>query len=242
MSDELLFRFSINQLPEGKAVTAHEVEQELLEKIAASGGMCIDSLWNLAILYQRTGHLDQAIYCMQCVLHLTGDVETLGAIYLSLGQLEESRSDYASAAQCYREALALEPCSTPTWYLIHNNLGFSLNQLGDFAAAVPVLQHALKIDPNRPNAYKNLALSQVGLGNLQEAVELFIAATQANATDARSLNHLLALVDEHPTLLKEIPTLCERIEACHRAVQVASEHQPNFNAHWEKLRSEQKPD
>ena len=205
MPDELRFQFSIQQLPDGKAVTAYEVEHSLLDKIAASGGTCTDALWNLAILYQRTGHLEQATYCMQCVLQLTDDTETLGAIYLTLGQLEESRRDYTSAAQRYREALLLEPCSTPTWYLIHNNLGFSLNQLGDFAAAVPVLQHALKIDPTRPNAYKNLGLSHAGLGNFPEAVELFIAATQSNATDERSLNHLLALSSSSLARLSATP-------------------------------------
>lgn len=38
-----------------------------------------------------------------------------------------------AAVRYYKEALALEPTHTFAWYSINNNLGFSLNTLGQFA-------------------------------------------------------------------------------------------------------------
>jgi len=240
MGDELQFRFTIQRLPEGEALTGSEIEQKLREKLAASGGTCTTSLWSLAVLYQKTGHLDEATRCIQRFIELAGDAEKVGSGYLALGQLEEGRRDFAAAAKRYREALALEPCSQQTWYLIHNNLGYSLNQLGEYTAAIPYLQRAVEIDPTRANAYKNLGLAHQALGNLEKAAELFITATQVNAADPRSLNHLVALMEANPALEVDIPDLRERLEICKKAVEVARQHQPNFDAHWAKLRSEQK--
>lgn len=60
------------------------------------------------------------------------------------------------------------------------------------------LERAIGIDSNRPNALKNLALSNQALGNLNRAAELFISATQANASDSRSLYHLKELLGNQP--------------------------------------------
>jgi tetratricopeptide (TPR) repeat protein len=241
MEEEIQFRFSIHGLPQGKALTGSEIEQNLLEKLDGSHGTCVEALGDLAWLYQRSGHLDQASGCIQKIIELTEDAEELGSAYLRLGQLEESRGDFVAAARRYREALALEPCSTPTWYFIHNNLGYSLNQIGEHDSAVPYFERALQIDPARPNAYKNLGLAHQALGDLQKAADMFIAATQADASDSRSLGHLTALLEANPVLEVDAPDLRERVDACRKAVEVARAQQPDVRAHWAKLRSEQQP-
>ena len=240
MDEGIPFRFSIQGLPDGKALTGQEIEKELLKSLEASHGTSLDSLWGLAVLYQQTGNLDQASGCMRRYIELIKDVEKLGASYLALGQLEESRRDFVAAAKFYLEALTLEPCSDHTWYFIHNNLGYSLNQTGQYAAATSYLQRAVEIDHTRPNAYKNLGLAHQGLGNLAEAAEFFIAATQANAADSRSLDHLTALLEANPALEVDVPNLRERVEACRRAAELAKGQQPDFVAHWTKLRARQK--
>jgi tetratricopeptide (TPR) repeat protein len=241
MGEELQFRFTVQGLPEGEALTLLEIEKKLRDKLAAAGGACAQSLWSLAGLYQKTGHLDEATRCMQRVIELADDPEKVGSAYLALGQLEESRGDFAAAVKRYREALALEPCVKHTWYLIHNNLGYSLNQLGAYAEAIPYLQRAVEIDPARANAYKNLGLAHQALGNLERAAELFITATQVNAADSRSLNHLIALIDANPALEVDMPGLRGRVEMCQKAVEVAKAHQPDWTAHWAKLRAGQRP-
>ena len=240
MSNQLPFRFSIQGLPEGEALTGSEAEERLFEKLEAAGGKCLESLWSLASLYSRSGHQDQAAGCMHRIIELTDDAERHGSCCLALGQLAEQRGDYADAVTQYREAFAMEPASRDTWYFIHNNLGYSLNQVSDHQAAMPYLRAALEIDPERPNAYKNLGLSLQALGDLEGAAELFIAATQVNASDARSLGHLESLVDQHPSLLVDVPDLRDRLEACRQAVEVARSQQPDLDAYWDDVRRRQK--
>ncbi|MCW0218068.1 MAG: tetratricopeptide repeat protein [Prosthecobacter sp.] len=241
MPDEIQFRFSIQGLPDGEALTGLEIEQKFLETLDLKEGKCSDTLWGLAVLYQQTGHLDQAIGCIQRVIDLSDDPEKIGSGYLALGQLEESRGDYTAAIKQYGKALSLEPCSQETWYFIHNNLGYSLNQLNKHDSAVPYLERALEIDPARPNAYKNLGLAQEALGELAKAAELFILATRVDAADSRSLNHLLAMMESNPALEVDIPDLRTRVEACQMAVEAAKSQQPDFKAHWASLREKQRP-
>jgi len=241
MVDEIQFRFSIQGLPSGEALTGSEIEQKLLEALDEKEGNCPDMLWNLAVLYQQTGHFDQASGCIERVIELSDDPEKIGSGFLALGQLEEARGDYAAAGKRYGDALALEPCSSQTWYFIHNNLGYSLNQLGKHSSAVPYLERALEIDPARPNAFKNLGLAHEALGEPVKAAELFIAATQVDAADSRSLDHLLAVMEANPVLEVDMPDLRERVEACQKAVETARVQKPDFDAHWARLRKEQRP-
>lgn len=239
MSEEMEFRFSIHALPEGDILTASEVEKHLLEALEAADGKCVDSLWNLAVLYSQSGKYDQAADRLQRFMELTDDPERLGLCHLTLGQFEEKKGDFHAAVKRYRRAVAVEPCSSRTSYFIHNNLGYSLNQIGEHESAVPHLKTALRIDPGRPNAYKNLALSFSALGEFEEAAELLITATQANAADPRALRHLESLVETHPSLLVKMPNLRDRLEACRKAVDVARSQQPDLRSHWEKARRAQ---
>lgn len=99
-----------------------------------------------------------------------------------------------------------------------------MNQVKDDSSAIRYLQKALEIDADRPNAYKNLGLAYEALGDPETAAELFIIATQVNATDSRSLQHLISLVNAHPALEVDIPDLRERIKVCEKAVEVAPDN------------------
>jgi tetratricopeptide (TPR) repeat protein len=167
------------------------------------------------------------------------DPEHKGAAMLALGQYAERIGDFSTAVRHYRTAVSLEPCSTFLWYFIHNNLGYSLIQVGEHEQAVACLRTALKIDPSHSNAYKNLALALQALGELQEAAMLFVAATQVNASDGRSLRHLEELVESHPELLVDVPELGEQLEACRKAVQTAHSLQPDVQAYWQQMRESQ---
>jgi len=241
MPEEFQFRFSFQKLPPpgAEALTDSVAEQFLLKKLDARGGTCLDSVWSLASWYQRVGDFDKASGYIQRFMELTDDPEKLGAGHLALGSLEEGKGDYAAAAQRYRAALAMEPCSTVTWYFIHNNLGYSLNQIKEYSSAIPYLRTAVEIDPGRPNAYKNLGLAYEALGDLKQAAALFITATQVNSADSRSLKHLISLVEANPALEVDIPNLRERIEACEKAVEVARQHKPDWDKYWDQLKADQ---
>jgi len=233
---DLEFRFTIEGLPDGKALTTEELEQLILAKLEDSAGTSKQALWDLACLYSQTGRNDRALDCIHRLIAFADDVEQRAACVLAMGQLQEQVGDYAEAARFYRIAFDLTPASTTTWYWIHNNLGYSLNQLGRHEDAEIYLRSAIEIDPSRPNAFKNLALSLAGQQQHAAAAEYFVRATQANAADPRSLNHLEELIAAQPELLVAVPDLQEKLEACRVAVHKATAAQPDFNAHWRRLR------
>jgi len=238
--DDLRFHFTVSDLSEGEALTFDEMEQRFIAQAGADDRTeRRKALWNLAIIYSKSERHEEAIQRVEQLLKENDDVEERASCYLALGQLMEGLQDYAAARDYYKKAVLHEPCDKQTWYLIHNNLGYCLNQLGEHDDAVPLLRWALEIDPNRPNAYKNLGMAYEALAQRHEAANMYVAATQVQALDGRSLKLLEAMVETHPELLVDLPDLQKQIESCRDAVRIAAEHQPDFRAHWDSLRQEQ---
>jgi tetratricopeptide (TPR) repeat protein len=211
--------------------TSAETEKRLLAQLQDSGGRDVRVLWDLGVFYSQAGCHDQATACIQRVVELIEDPEKQAACFLALGQIEEQKRDYRSAATRYRSGIGLEPRDQRTAYFLRNNLGFCLNEMQEHEAAVPHLEQALEIDPARSNAYKNLALSHQGTGNRRRAAELFIAATRSNAADPRSLHHLESLVEANPYLLVDVPGLQQDIEGCRFAVEEVMRRVPGLRGH-----------
>jgi tetratricopeptide (TPR) repeat protein len=105
------------------------------------------------------------------------------------------------------------------WYFINNNLGFSLNTLGQFAQGEIYCRKAIEVNASRPNAHKNLGIALAGQGEHREAARSFVAATQANAADARAFRLLQDLLRQHPELEYEFEAVAE---SCQKAVEVAA--------------------
>jgi len=211
--------------------TSSETEKRLLSALVESGGRDVRVLWGLGVFYSQAGHYDQATACIQRVIELIEDPEQQAACFLALGQVQEQKGDYRAAAMRYQSGIALEPRDRSTAYFLRNNLGFCLNEMREHEAAVPHLEQALEIDPARSNAYKNLALSHQGTGNLRRAAELFIAATRSNAADPRSLHHLESLIEANPDLLVDVPGLQQDLEGCRCAVEEVMRRVPGLRGH-----------
>ena len=135
-----------------------------------------------------------------------------------------------------REALTFEPVHTPTWYFIHNNLGFSLNMLEKFEEGEKLCRAAIEIDGRRPNGFKNLGIALRGQGRFAEAAECFVQATQADASDPRSVKLLEELLEQQPELGFDFDS---QLEYCRKAVEVARQQcamlpQPQIQRGWRK--------
>ena len=199
-------------------ITAERLETAWLRELAASNGTSKQALWGLARLYGETGRRDDALACVERLARLSTRPDEVASCHLAQGQLSEQAYDYKSAVRHYRAGLALGQQQAPTWYWIHNNLGYSLVQLGQYHEAAAYLHVAVAVDPTRPNAFKNLGLAMLGINENVRAAEWFVIANRANPGDRRSLMHLERLVASHPELTAQIPTLQGELDACRRGL------------------------
>src|SRR4029077_6303471 len=92
------------------------------------------------------------------------------------------------------------PAATTVWYFIHNNLGYSYNQVGQFEEGERCCRSAIQINPCRPNGHKNLGIALAALGKYRDAAMSYITGTFHHAGDARSFKLLKELIQEHPEL------------------------------------------
>jgi len=235
------FAFTIQRLRDGVPLTGEEIERVLLDEVEESNGTSREAIWSLAVLYSRTDRQHQAAECIGRLRAMAVSDEEHARCQLAMGQLQEQLEDFAAAAHFYAGGLELSPGPGDTLYWLNNNLGYSLIQLGRSSEALAGLEAAIAIDGARPNAHKNLGLANEQLGKYALAAECFVKATQANASDPRSLSHLETLIAAHPELLADFPGLPETLAECRRAVAFATAQQPDMRAHWQELRDQRNP-
>lgn len=230
------FRFTVSRLRDGIPMAVGEIERLLREEIEEATGSSKQALWDLAVLYSRTGRQMLAADCIIRLDAIASDDEERARCGLAIGQLQEQLGDFEAAAHHYSATLKFESVSPDIRYWLLNNLGYSLLQLSRPDDAIPYLEIAVATDRDRPNAHKNLGLAHARLGAYARAVACYVSATQANATDPRSLRHLEELIDAHPELLTEIPDVRRQLAACRDAVKFAASQQPDIEAHWKRMR------
>lgn len=213
-------------LPPGSvALTKEEAETQLLAEVkkAAEAGNPIQAMWDLANFYKSTRQVQKAEAAVRELLIKVPDLENRAYLILSLGQLAEMNKDFDLAVRFYLEGVSMEPCGEFSWYYLHNNLGYSVNQLGRFREGELYCRRAIGITDKPQNAHKNLGLALQGQGRYAEAARCFVAATQANASDGRSVKHLEELILQHPELELEFGHLLEKcksaVEGVRREIQ-----------------------
>jgi tetratricopeptide (TPR) repeat protein len=205
-------------------VTADEAERIIRGKVAdqpPGSREHREALWELMRFLGVTGRPAEGLAILDGLLAGTADLEERAGIILAIGQLLERMGDYASALAAYSRGVALEPIGPSVSYLLHNNLGYCLNQLGRHAEAERWCRAAIEIDPLRHNAHKNLGLACQGQGRYGEAARSLIQAVRCEAGDPRALEHLQELAEAHPETVEEIPDLHEQLKACAAAVAAA---------------------
>ena len=100
-------------------------------------------------------------------------------IHVTMALLRRLQNRLAESRIEWERAIALDP-NNPVAY---GQLGVTLIYLGDPAAAIPLEQKRLRLNPNDPNialAYWSLGLAHLLLGHLDEAIELLSKARAAN--------------------------------------------------------------
>jgi tetratricopeptide (TPR) repeat protein len=223
MTEEFTFSFTLPEQAPGKSLSREKAETLLLEKLRTAGEGRETALWEIARFYSVVGPPEKALPYLRELGEHTGDPEKLAACYLAMGQLMEKTRDFLLATRFYRQAFTLEPSDSQNWYFINNNLGFCLNILGQYREAEAYCRAAIEIDPDRPNAYKNLGLSLQGQERYVQAAAAFVQAVQANASDPRALAHLEALFAEHREIAGGFEDFEGLLRCSRDAVRVAQE-------------------
>jgi tetratricopeptide (TPR) repeat protein len=223
MDDKWPFKFRQRPPIEGKPVTLEEAEEFLLAKLN-------DPAWNphhakleLVIFYGSTNRVTDAMRHADEYLAESTDLEEKAGMYFYQGQLMEHIRDWESAIRFYSKALEFRSQDEINRYFIHNNIGFSLNQLKRYSEAEKYLREAIALDPSRANAFKNLGLSLEGQSRFGDAARSFMAAVQADASDPRALKHLEELAERHTELYVDIPDLSHQITRCREVVEYVAE-------------------
>jgi tetratricopeptide (TPR) repeat protein len=183
----------------------------------------------LVVLYSLCGQQVRAMQHLRRLLEETADPAEQADYLLGLGQLMEQGGDYAGASVFYREGLALasRQAGAPgllhqnPHYLLHNNLGYCLNQSGQCVEAEEHCRAAIGIDPELHNAHKNLGVALEGQGRYAAAAEAFLRAVECCPGDPRALRHLEQLLAAHGGVAAEIPDLAARLDACRELVAAA---------------------
>jgi tetratricopeptide (TPR) repeat protein len=191
-------------VPTRRRVSVEEAEVILIERIRVAQKALDDAVWNLVVLYSRTGQKAKARQYLQQLLASTEDPGVRALFLLSLGQLLEGLDEFAGAIEAYTQALALEPTSREVWYLINNNLGYCLNHMGRHNEGETLCRRAIEIDPARHSAYKNLGIALEGLGQVAEAARCYHRAAELCPSDTRAQQHLDVLLTLHPAVAKEL--------------------------------------
>jgi len=217
------FNFSFPRQPDLEPLSAEEAEQILLEKLGKAESDHLTAIWELAFFYSQTSQYPIAQQYMERYIRTTADPEKQAGAYLGLGQTMEKMKEYQAAISFYSQALSLGPTNTPTWYLINNNLGFCLNHFERYVDAEKYCRVAIGIDPERPNAYKNLGISLAGQGQYAEAARNYVLATRVQAADGRALKLLEQLFQDHSEINREFPDILDQVEQCRQAVRMVAE-------------------
>ena len=225
MPEDGAFHYSVPKTPPkgSKLITADQAEKILLEQLETHQHPEEQVLWELVRLYSETGRQQEALARAKQSLAIAKTPEQKASCYLGLGCLMEQIENFEAAIKNYSEAMTLEPADNATWYFIHNNLGYCLNQLGRFAEAEPYCRSAIEIEPRRCNAYKNLGISLEGQGDYADAANCYIKAVHENASDPRALKHLEELAEKHPAVTVDVPEFDAKLSDCRTAVKKAAE-------------------
>jgi tetratricopeptide (TPR) repeat protein len=188
---------------------ALKISKESKDALGESG-----ILNNMGIVYRNLGQFDRAIKLYQDALKIQqklGDRFGIARTINNLGLVYRNNKEYASSLDYYRQALALtkESGKNPAGEaVIHNNIGFLLNERGLNAEAFKSYQQSLEISQklaDRVNEsvtlgnigllYNSQGQFDVALGYYQQALAIS-RQTGDRAGEAKLYQHIGTLLKE----------------------------------------------
>jgi Tfp pilus assembly protein PilF len=168
----------------------------------------------LAVVYEKSGHIENAIPAMRIAIQLDPQSEKYRFQY---GVLLTENNAPAAAIIRLNEALQSFPKSPR----LHLAIGLANLKISKNDEAVQAFNRAIELDPNFAQAYAYLGLTRVLVGQYEEAARLYEQALQRNP-DIAVVHYLLA-----DALLKQTDAGATRIEkSLKRAIDLDANYAP----------------
>jgi len=176
--------------------------------------------WMLFVVgfYRGINKISEAIELLEAFIKSDRNAENKAHCHLALGQIATDEKRFAVALQHFNSALALKPEKRKVKYVLHNNIGFCLNQLARYVEAERYCRNAIDIDWTRASAFRNLGISLKGQGNLIGAAWVLVEAINADPTDTRARQIVEQVVKGNPSLSVQCPWLNSALDTDNKAV------------------------
>jgi tetratricopeptide (TPR) repeat protein len=125
------------------------------------------NFYNRGLAYRKLNLLDAAVMDYTKSIELNPDY---ASAYLNKGYTLMSKNEYSKAIEEFKIALS-KPISLKEKGYVTNNIGFAYYKLEDYELAKKFIKKSLEIYPINAFAYKNLALIDIALKNMDNACE-----------------------------------------------------------------------
>lgn len=170
--------------------------------------------WMLFVVgfYRGINKISEAIDLLDGFIKADHSSENKAHCHLALGQIATDEKRFAGALDHFNSALALRPEKRKVRYVLHNNIGFCLNQLNRHVEAEKYCRTAIDIDWTRASAFRNLGISLKGQGNLIGAAWVLVEAINTDPTDSRARQIVEQLVKANPGLTMQCPWLTSSLD------------------------------
>jgi protein O-mannosyl-transferase len=135
------------------------------------------------------------------------------AILASLTCLQSAQ--YSDEITLYTATLEKNPNS----WMVHNNLGIALSQLGQEEKALAEFEESLKLNPDFPQVHVNLGAALIHTDRRQEALEHFRQALKLKPDDPEAHYHLGNVALEEGRLQEAIDYFRQALSAKHDHIE-----------------------
>jgi len=169
--------------------------------------------WMLFVVgfYRGVNKIDAATELLEGFIKVSKDREQAAHCHLALGQIATDEQRLDAALRHFATALDLAPEKGKIGYVLHNNIGYCLNQLKRFADGEKHCRKAIDIDWTRASAFRNLGVSLQGQGMLVEAAWALVEAIKAESSDNRARAILQKLVAANAEMAVQNPWILQSL-------------------------------
>ena len=190
---------------------SQDTEQLLLERLANSSTDDDYFRWMLFVVgfYRGINKIEAATELLEGFIAAGKNLEHSAHCHLALGQIATDEQQFERALKHFTAALDLLTKKRKVLYVLQNNIGYCLNQLGRFLEAEKHCRAAIDIDWTRASGYRNLGVSLQGQGNEIAAAWALVEAAKTDSADNRALVLLEKLITRNPTIACQCPWVME---------------------------------